>query len=141
VSYGLSRLDGARRTARVEEMLELVGATGLVHRHPQHLSGGEAQRVALARALAPQPRLLLLDEPFSALDGSASDALILRLRRWLHEQRVQTVLVTHDATDAYATNAEVALLHEGRLSALGPAEVALASERRRILDRLETNPQ
>jgi ABC-type sulfate/molybdate transport systems ATPase subunit len=141
VSYGLASLDRAHRTARVEEMLELVGATGLVHRHPQHLSGGEAQRVALARALAPKPRLLLLDEPFSALDGSASDALILRLRSWLHEQHVQTVLVTHDATDAYATAAEVALLHEGRLAALGPAEVALASERRRILDRLEAHPQ
>lgn len=140
VSYGLASLDRARRAARVEEMLELVGATGLVHRHPQHLSGGEAQRVALARALAPQPRLLLLDEPFSALDGSASDALILRLRPWLHDQRVQTVLVTHDATDAYATAAEVALLHEGRLAALGPAEVALAAERRRIIDRLGTAP-
>ncbi len=136
VSYGLASLDRVRRTERVEEMLELVGATDLVHRHPQHLSGGEAQRVALARALAPQPRLLLLDEPFSALDGSSSDALILRLRPWLRDQRVQTVLVTHDATDAYATDAEVALLHEGRLAALGPAEIALAAERSRIIDRL-----
>jgi ABC-type sulfate/molybdate transport systems ATPase subunit len=80
--------------------------------------------------------LLLLDEPFSALDGSSSDALILRLRTWLHDQRVQTILVTHDATDAYSTAAEVALLHEGRLAALGPADVALAAERRRIIDRL-----
>ena len=80
--------------------------------------------------------MLLLDDPFSALDGSASDALILRLRPWLHDQRVQTVLVSHDATDAYATAAEVALLHEGRLAALGPAEVAPAAERRRIIERL-----
>jgi ABC-type sulfate/molybdate transport systems ATPase subunit len=80
--------------------------------------------------------LLLLDDPFSALDGRASDALILRLRPWLCDQRVQTILVTHDATDAYATAAEVALLHEGRLAALGPAEVAPAAERRRIIERL-----
>jgi ABC-type sulfate/molybdate transport systems ATPase subunit len=84
--------------------------------------------------------LLLLDEPFSALDGTSSDALLLRLRPWLREHHVQTVLVTHDATDAYATAAEVALLHEGRLAALGPAEVALAAERLRIIDRLGTEP-
>ena len=100
------------------------------------LSGGEAQRVALARALAPLPRLLLLDEPFSALDGAASDALLARLQTWLTRHRVQTVLVTHDATDAYATGAEVALLREGRLAALGPAAIALASERERIVQRL-----
>ena len=101
-------------------MLELVGATDLAIRRPQDLSGGQAQRVALARALAPAPRLLLLDEPFSALDGVASDALLVRLQSWLRENNVQTVLATHDVTDALATGAEVLLLREGRLVALGP---------------------
>lgn len=136
VAYGLTRLDRSARSAHVEEMLELVDAKSLGDRRPRELSGGEAQRVALARALAPLPRLLLLDEPFSALDGAASDALLSRLQTWLTEHRVQTVLVTHDATDAYATGAEVALLREGRLAALGPAAKALALERERIVQRL-----
>ena len=136
VAYGLAHLDRERRAERVEEMLNLVDAMDLIHRRPRNLSGGEAQRVALARALAPLPRLLLLDEPFSALDGAASDALLARLQTWLREHQVQTVLVTHDATDAYATSAEVALLQEGRLAALGPAVDALAAERERIIARL-----
>jgi len=136
VAYGLAGLDARSRQVRVEEMLELVDAKNLADRRPSDLSGGEAQRIALARALAPLPRLLLLDEPFSALDGIASDSLLSRLQRWISEHRIQTVLVTHDATDAFATGAEVALLREGRLDALGPAAQALASERERIIARL-----
>ena len=138
VAYGLRSLDRATRAARVDAMLALAGATDLARRRPQDLSGGEAQRVALARALAPAPRLLLLDEPFSALDGSASDALLERLQLWLKENRVQTVMATHDATDALATNAEVLLLREGRQAALGSAAEVLAAERERIALRLKT---
>jgi ABC-type sulfate/molybdate transport systems ATPase subunit len=136
VAYGITALERSARAARVEEMLELVDANNLINRNPRDLSGGEAQRVALARALAPRPRLLLLDEPFSALDGVASDALLIRLQRWTSENRVQAVLATHDATDALATSADVALLHEGRLAALGPAAEVLASERQRLVARL-----
>jgi ABC-type sulfate/molybdate transport systems ATPase subunit len=136
VAYGLSHLDGTSRAARVEEMLNLADAKDLAGRRPRDLSGGEAQRVALARALAPGPRLLLLDEPFSALDGAASDALIGRLQIWLRENGVQTVLATHDATDAFSTGAEVALLREGRLTALGPAKEVLGAERERLVHRL-----
>jgi ABC-type sulfate/molybdate transport systems ATPase subunit len=143
VAYGLDSparagLDRAGRASRVKEMLELVDARELVDRRPRELSGGQAQRVALARALAPGPRLLLLDEPFSALDGVASDALIARLQPWLRDQGVQTVLATHDATDAFSTGAEVALLREGRLVALGPAAEVLRAECERIALRLET---
>lgn len=137
VAYGLSGLDRALRDARVAEMLALVDATALAKRRPRDLSGGQAQRVALARALAPSPRLLLLDEPFSALDGVASDALIARMQSWLLENKVQTVLATHDATAAFSTAAEVALLHEGRLAAQGAATQVLAVERTRLLTRLQ----
>jgi molybdate transport system ATP-binding protein len=138
VAYGLGNLDRALRATRVAEMLELVDATDLVKHRPQHLSGGQAQRIALARALAPGPRLLLLDEPFSALDGVASDALIVRLQAWVRGNGVQTILATHDATDAFSTNAEVVMLREGRLVALGPVGEVLQYERERIALRLKT---
>ncbi len=137
VAYGISHLERAKRDARANEMLDLLDARELVRRHPRGLSGGEAQRVALARALAPGPQLLLLDEPFSALDGATSDALLDRLRQWVLAQRIQTVLATHDAADAFATGAEVALLNEGRLVALGPALQVLSKERDRLMNRLK----
>jgi ABC-type sulfate/molybdate transport systems ATPase subunit len=136
IAYGLNALDRPARRARVAEMLELAGAAALVNRRPRELSGGEAQRVALARVLAPLPRLLLLDEPFAALDGTSSDALLDRLQHWANEHRVQTVMATHDVTDALATSAEVALLKEGQLAALGPAAQVLADEWQRIASRL-----
>ena len=137
VAFGLSSVDAANRDSRVAEMLALVDGTHLAQRWPRDLSGGESQRVALARSLAPLPRLLLLDEPFSALDGKASDALLIRLQVWSEQHHVQAVMATHDATDAFATKAEVALLKEGRLTGLGPAPDVLASERERIVSRFE----
>jgi ABC-type sulfate/molybdate transport systems ATPase subunit len=136
VGYGLDAMERVQRTRRVEEMLALVDAAELAGRRPQDLSGGQAQRVALARALAPSPTLLLLDEPFSALDGAASDSLLGRLQAWTIANRVQTVMATHDATDALALEAEVLLLEEGRKAAQGPAAEVLAAERARLRLRL-----
>jgi ABC-type sulfate/molybdate transport systems ATPase subunit len=136
VAYGLARLDRASRMRRVQEMLEFVGAAPLADLRPHHLSGGQAQRVALARALAPSPQLLLLDEPFSALDGAASDLLLDRLKDWVRDHSMQTILATHDVSDALSSGAEVLLLREGRQVALGPAAEVLAMERTRLLERL-----
>jgi ABC-type sulfate/molybdate transport systems ATPase subunit len=136
VAYGLTHLMKGARMERVAAMLSLVGATHLANRSPRALSGGEAQRVSLARALAPQPQLLLLDEPLSALDATARDEILTRLQIWLAEQKIQTILVTHDAADALATEAEVALMQEGKVTAQGPASQVLAAERQRLLARL-----
>jgi len=132
VAYGLHAMDSAARNERVQQMLKLVDGTHLIERRIRQLSGGESQRIALARALAPMPRLLLMDEPFSALDGKASDALLERLQPWLREHSVQVIQATHDATDAFFTGAEVALIRSGKLAAQGPAQEVLYEERERL---------
>jgi ABC-type sulfate/molybdate transport systems ATPase subunit len=136
VAYGIANLVRESRTQRVDSVLTLTGAAELADRYPDSLSGGEIQRVSLAQALAPIPRFVLLDEPLSALDGASRDAVLTRLRVWLAEHSIQAILVTHDAADALATEAEVVLLHEGRVVAQGPAAEVLQAERTRILARL-----
>jgi ABC-type sulfate/molybdate transport systems ATPase subunit len=138
ILYGVRRKNRLEEEDRLSKLLALTGSGGLADKPVPQLSGGEAQRVALARALMVGPKLLLLDEPFSGLDGEASDALLSRLKPWLTRHEVQTVMATHDATDALAMGAEVALLHEGNLAALGPAAEVLATERTRLLDRLKS---
>ncbi|HEY6628079.1 MAG TPA: ABC transporter ATP-binding protein [Acidimicrobiia bacterium] len=121
VGYGLPRGD---RSARVGQVLELVGLTGLENRMPNELSGGQQQRVALARALAPEPEVILLDEPFSNLDASLRDRVRRELRSILTEARTTAVFVTHDQEEALATSDIVAVMKDGRiLQADTPAEL------------------
>jgi len=117
VGYPL-RLRRAPRTAvaaRVDELLELVGLSGYADRQPATLSGGERQRVALARALAVRPRLLLLDEPLSALDRTLRERLALDLREILVVAGTTALLVTHDHDEAFAVADRMALMRAGRL--------------------------
>jgi thiamine transport system ATP-binding protein len=116
----LRRTPRARVAERVAELLGLVGLTGFADRLPSTLSGGERQRVALARALAAAPRLLLLDEPLSALDAGLRQRLAEDLRRILVEAGTTAVMVTHDHEEAFAVADDLAVMRAGRLVQSGP---------------------
>jgi iron(III) transport system ATP-binding protein len=116
VGFGLDRrLARSGRRARVAEVLELVGLAGTEKRMPHELSGGQQQRVALARALAPQPRLLLLDEPFSNLDVDLRERLAHEIRGILKAARATALFVTHDQLEAFAIGDVIGVMHEGSL--------------------------
>jgi thiamine transport system ATP-binding protein len=126
VGFGLrmKHWPAARRQARVEELLDLVGLAGFDHRPVHELSGGEAQRVALARALAPEPALLMLDEPFGSLDRVLREQLTAEVRRLLSELGQTALHVTHDQAEAFALADRIAVLAEGRVVQMGePAEL------------------
>jgi sulfate transport system ATP-binding protein len=110
----------AETKARVAELLELVGLAHLGARYPSQLSGGQRQRMALARALAVEPRVLLLDEPFGALDARVREELRAWLRRLHDDLHVTTVFVTHDQREAMEVADQVVVLNEGRVEQVGP---------------------
>ncbi|NUN63937.1 sulfate ABC transporter ATP-binding protein [Pseudanabaena biceps] len=110
--------------ARVEELLELIQLKGLGNRYPSQLSGGQRQRVALARALAVEPSVLLLDEPFGALDAKVRKELRAWLRRLHDEVHVTSVFVTHDQEEAMEVSDEIVVMNKGRIEQIGtPAQV------------------
>ena len=124
VAFGL-RMRGDRASdidRRVTELLDLVGLGGFEKRSVTTLSGGEQQRVALARALAPEPRVLLLDEPLGSLDRRLRDRLIVDLGALLAELRVTAISVTHDQAEAFALGDRVAVVREGQLVQQGTAD-------------------
>ena len=115
---------GVVRRKRVEELLELVGLTAAAKRYPHQLSGGMQQRVALARALAIEPRVLLLDEPLSALDAKVRVQLREEIRRLQTQLGITTLYVTHDQEEALSISDRVAVLSHGRIEQIGsPAEI------------------
>ena len=124
VAFGL-RMQGLSRDAvarRVAEVLQLVGLAGFERRDVNQLSGGERQRVALARSLAPQPRLLMLDEPLGALDRALRERLLEELPRILRSAGVTAITVTHDQEEAFAIADQLVLMHEGRVVQVGSPE-------------------
>ncbi|MGJ6960343.1 ABC transporter ATP-binding protein [Streptosporangium sp. G11] len=126
VAFGLRvrKVPTAKRHARADELLELVGLPTHAQRYPHELSGGQQQRVALARALALEPRVLLLDEPLSALDAKVRVSLREEIRRLQLELGITTIFVTHDQEEALSVADKVAVLRAGRLEQCGPpAEV------------------
>ena len=119
VAFGTART--AQDNERVRQLLDTVNLGAVAHRYPHELSGGQQQRVALARALAPQPRLLLLDEPFSNLDVELREQLAAEVRGILKASGTTAVFVTHDQHEAFAMADEIAVMHEGRIQQLDSA--------------------
>ncbi len=123
IAFGLAgRARRRRRSPRVDEMLHLVGLTGLEKRYPHELSGGQQQRVALARALAPQPDVLLLDEPFSNLDPTLRQKVRAEVEAILRETGVTTIFVTHAQDEALSIADRVAVMDAGRVVQIGTPE-------------------
>ena len=134
IEYGLRAATPDARRQRAGELIQLVGARGFEHRFPRQLSGGQAQRIALARALAPSPAMLLLDEPFGALDAATRRELRTEVRAVLRDTRTSAILVTHDRLEALAMGDDLAVVIEGEVRQIGsvpqvfrrPADPAVA---------------
>lgn len=126
IAFGMEirKMPKGRVKARVEELLELVQLKGMGDRYPSQLSGGQRQRVALARALAVEPKVLLLDEPFGALDAKVRKDLRVWLRRLHDEVHVTTVFVTHDQEEAMEVSDEIVVMNNGKVEQIGtPAQI------------------
>lgn len=115
IAFGLGKISKDERSERVKQMLELVELSEHAHKRPDQLSGGQQQRVALARALAPNPKLLLLDEPFSNLDVVLRESLAMSVRDILKRTNTTAILVTHDQNEAFALADKIGVMHEGRI--------------------------
>lgn len=126
VGFGLkiAKVPRAERDKRVDEMLELIGLPGFGKRYPFEMSGGQQQRVALARAIAPRPRMLLLDEPLSALDAKIRVSLREEIRAIQRELGITTVFVTHDQEEALSISDRIVVMNAGRAEQFGtPFEI------------------
>ena len=141
IGYGLKvrRLDPDRRQQRVVDLLAMMHLTEFADRPVQQLSGGQKQRVALARALAPEPRVLLLDEPLTALDAKLRDALRVELAELLARLQITTVLVTHDQAEAMALGHRVAVMSRRKVEQIGaPQDLYAAPANAFVADFLGT---
>jgi len=116
IAFGV-RENGNRRADLVRDMLERFSIAHVAEHRPGEISGGERQRVALARALVTEPRLLLLDEPFSALDDSLKLEIIFDLKQWLEQHRIPVLFVTHDRSEAGALGQSMVVMKDGKIGA------------------------
>ncbi|MBI4821196.1 MAG: sulfate ABC transporter ATP-binding protein [Deltaproteobacteria bacterium] len=137
VAFGLwvRKVPERLRRKRAGELLEVMGLDGLGSRYPSQLSGGQRQRVALARALAPEPSVLLLDEPFAAVDAKVRAELRRWLRRLHDELHVTSLFVTHDQDEAFALADRVIIVHSGRLEQAGTPEEILDHPKSEVVAR------
>ncbi len=116
ISFGINHLSKSEQRKRVLELLAMIGLEGSEDKYPHQLSGGEQQRVSLARALAPEPKILLMDEPFSSLDKSHKDHLVLQVRQILKKTNTTSILVTHDKDEANSLSDKVGIIQNKQLT-------------------------
>ena len=133
VAFALRKIPSPAKKEQVGRLLQIVGAESLANRWPRELSGGQLQRVAIARMLAAQPSVLLLDEPFAALDAESRQQLSQNLHRWASEHSVPVLTVTHNLEEAFSSGDEILAIKDGRITAQGKPHEVLAEERDQLL--------
>lgn len=138
ILFGVSKLTTAEQQSRLAQLVELLELTKLEQRFPHQLSGGQQQRVAIARALAPQPKLLLLDEPFSNIDARLRNELMLAMRRLLKTLHMTAIFVTHNKDEVFTFADKIAVMHQGKILQTGqPAHVCQQPNSWQVADFLQ----
>ena len=138
ICFGIDKLAINKQQARLTQLLELLALTGLDQRYPHQLSGGQQQRVAIARALAPQPQLLLLDEPFSNIDARLRNELMLEMRQLLKQLNMTAIFVTHNKDEVFTFADKIAVMHHGRILQTGsPIDVCQSPRTWEVADFLQ----
>lgn len=138
ICFGLKKVSKVEQKARCEELLTLLELTKFADRYPHQLSGGQQQRVAIARALAPQPSLLLLDEPFSNIDARLRNELMIEIRRLLKRLAMTAIFVTHNKDEVFTFADKIAVMHQGKVLQIGaPADVCQQPNSWQVADFLQ----
>lgn len=136
VAFAMRGKDRSAQKDKITQILQIVEAESLAERWPRDLSGGQLQRIAIARTLAAEPTILLLDEPFAALDALSREQISKNLHQWALERGVPVLTVTHNLEEVFAAGDEVLTMEEGRIMAQGTPERVLAIQRERLLQIL-----
>ena len=136
VAFAMRGNDRAAQKEKITQLLEIVEAESLAARWPRELSGGQLQRIAIARTLAAEPTILLLDEPFAALDAPSRQRISVNLHQWARQRGIPVLTVTHNLEEVFAAGDEVLTMEEGRIIAQGTPERVLKIQRERLLQVL-----
>ena len=138
IYFGIDKLDKTEQKSRLSHLLKLLNLSDLESRFPHQLSGGQQQRVAIARALAPQPKLLLLDEPFSNIDARLRNELMLEMRQLLKQLNMTAIFVTHNKDEVFTFADKIAVMHQGYILQMGsPAKVCQQPNNWQVADFLQ----
>ena len=140
VAFAMRGKDRSTQKQKITHLLEIVEAESLAARWPRELSGGQLQRIAIARTLAAEPTILLLDEPFAALDAPSRQQISTNLHQWAQERGVPVLTVTHNLEEAFTAGDDVLTMEEGRVMTQGTPERVLAIQRDRLLHALHAIP-